>query len=91
MRHLFTIALVSLLLAPPAQAQNDVRFQVLGGDEALRDALIAASRLQAVTDEEDSASQDIVAAARSDYARLLAVLYEQGYFGPDISLSLIHI
>lgn len=88
MRHLFTIALIFLLLAPPAQAQNDVRFQVLGGPDELRDALIAASRLQAVTDEEDSASQDIVAAARFDYARLLAVLYEQGYFGPDISITL---
>lgn len=88
MRHLIAIAFMTTLLSGAAQAQNDVRFEVLGGSDDLRAALIAVSRLQEVATEPDSASQDVLAAARADYRRLLAVLYERGYFGPDISIML---
>ncbi len=33
-------------------------------------------------------SQEIVAAAQADYARLLAILYDKGYFGPVINITL---
>lgn len=37
---------------------------------------------------EDGDRQDVYSAARADYARLLAVLYNEGYFGADISIRL---
>ena len=33
-------------------------------------------------------SQEVVAAAQADYGRLLAVLYDNGYFGPEITITL---
>ena len=33
-------------------------------------------------------SNEVVSAAQADYARLLAVLYGQGYFGPTVSIKL---
>lgn len=50
---------------------------------ALRDASLTAT---AVAEGEDE-RRDIVAAAQADYRRLLAVLFENGYFGPVISIT----
>ncbi|MEM7722195.1 MAG: BamA/TamA family outer membrane protein [Pseudomonadota bacterium] len=47
--------------------------------------------LRAPEDEEDGtvrSGQDIVAAARTDYGRLIGVLYEEGYFAPVIEIRL---
>jgi translocation and assembly module TamA len=38
--------------------------------------------------EQSPTSQEVVAAAQADYGRLLAVLYDQGYFGPVIKITL---
>ncbi|MFY0648785.1 MAG: BamA/TamA family outer membrane protein [Sulfitobacter geojensis] len=38
--------------------------------------------------EQNPTSQEVVAAAQADYGRLLAVLYDQGYFGPAITITL---
>jgi translocation and assembly module TamA len=38
--------------------------------------------------ETPPSSQEIVSAAQADYGRLLAVLYDQGYFGPVIKITL---
>lgn len=38
--------------------------------------------------EEPLSSQEVVAAAQADYGRLLAVLYDEGYFGPVITIKL---
>lgn len=38
--------------------------------------------------ENAATSQEIVAAAQADYGRLLAVLYDAGYFGPVITIRL---
>lgn len=37
---------------------------------------------------EDAEPNEIVSSAQADYARLLSVLYDQGYFGPTISIKL---
>lgn len=87
MRRVITLCLVFCLAAMAAQAQNSVRFEAPGLSDDLRDALIVASRVQQVIAEDDRTAQDVVAAARSDYARLLSVLYEHGYFGPEISIT----
>ncbi len=38
--------------------------------------------------ETQPSSQEVVAAAQADYGRLLAVLYDNGYFGPVIEIKL---
>lgn len=38
--------------------------------------------------EAPPSSQEVVAAAQADYGRLLAVLYDEGYFGPIITITL---
>lgn len=87
--HRLPILLLSaaaLTLTGPVRA--DVTLEVTGASEELREDLIAASRLMAIDDPAALPAQDVIASARSDYSRLLAVLYEQGYFGPEISIRL---
>lgn len=47
-------------------------------------ALLAEQTIEGAT----PTSQELVAAAQADYARLLAVLYDNGYFGPVIQITL---
>jgi translocation and assembly module TamA len=81
---LLTVA--ALTFAGPVRA--DVTLHVVGADSDLQDSLTAASRLMAIEDPAALPGQDVIASARSDYARLLAALYERGYFGPEISIRL---
>jgi len=74
-------------MAGPALAEANLRLDAGNAPDDLRAALQAASRAQAISATPGTPAQDIVAAARSDYARLLAVLYEFGYFGPEISIT----
>ena len=79
-------AAILLTLAGPARA--DVTLDLTAGNGALEDDLRAAARLLDLEDPASQPAQDVIAAARADYARLLAVLYEAGYFGPDVSIRL---
>ncbi len=65
----------------------DVNFRTSGGDEALDARLQASSLVTAAKAEGTTEGQDIVAAAQSDYKRLIGVLYRAGYFGPTISIK----
>ena len=87
MRRPLALSVSLCLMAGAVLAQTPMQFQVAGASDDLRAALVAASRTQAISVDPESPAQDIVAAARSDYARLLAVLYEFGYFGPEISIA----
>lgn len=87
MRRPLALAALFCLTAGAALAQTALQFRTPGAPEDLRAALLAASRSQAISTTPDAPAQDVVAAARSDYARLLAVLYEHGYFGPEISIA----
>ncbi|QBY02028.1 outer membrane protein assembly factor [Rhodophyticola sp. CCM32] len=79
---------LSIALIVAGVAGAEVRFDMGDGSDDLRDALRAASLL-VTTDADDTATvQDRVAAARADYGRLLAVLYEYGYFGPTLSIRI---
>lgn len=80
--------LLSCVLLYPGIAGAEVAFDVPGGSDDLIDALRATSLLARTDAEEGTTIQDRVAAARADYARLLGVLYEYGYFGPVISIRL---
>ena len=79
---------VSLALSFNALAA-DLNLNVSGGDDDLRDTLLGGSLLAEQTAEDATPSaQELLAAAQADYARLLAVLYDQGYFGPEITIKL---
>lgn len=80
------LSAAALIVSGPARA--DVSLQVIGADSALQEDLTAASRLMAIEDPATLPAQDVIASARSDYSRLLAALYERGYFGPEISIRL---
>jgi len=73
--------------ALPTLAQ-EVNLSAPGADEELVDSLRANALLLQDTEEEVRTSQDIVAAARADYTRLLATLYQFGHFSPVVRISL---
>ena len=65
-----------------------MRLQAEAVPEAVREALRSASLTVEADAAEDSTVQDIVGAAQADYGRLVAILYENGYFGPVVSIAL---
>ncbi len=44
--------------------------------------------VEQTADDANPTPQEVVAAAQADYGRLLAVLYDNGYFGPVIKITL---
>lgn len=79
------LALVVCSIAGTAQAQN-VQLNAPGVDEDMTDRLRAASLLLQETEDVRTA-QDLVAAARADYGRLVAALYDAGYFSPVVRIN----
>ncbi|MCA8884555.1 MAG: BamA/TamA family outer membrane protein [Rhodobacteraceae bacterium] len=61
-------------------------------NEDRRDDLIklleAASLSYGALDEGTENAQDLYGRARSDYARMIAVLYSEGYYGPGVSIKI---
>jgi translocation and assembly module TamA len=82
----FALALFTSL-ALPAIAQ-DVDLRLADGDDGLRDRVSAASLLMQEPPEGGRSAQDILAAARADYARLTAALYDSGHFSPVVRIRL---
>ncbi len=70
-----------------AEAAGPVDFQVAGGPEDLTRLLRASSPLLSAERADRLDAQDLLAAARAEYAGLLAALYSRGYFGPVISVK----
>ncbi len=66
----------------------ETQFATPGADEALRDRLGRASAVLAARSHTETAVQDILAAALSDYRSLVQVLYDEGYFAPIVSIHL---
>lgn len=79
------LALVVCTLAGTAQAQN-IQLNAPGVDEDLTDRLRASSLLLQETEEARTA-QDLIAAARADYGRLVAALYDAGHFSPVVRID----
>ncbi len=82
------VALAAVLgWATPGQALDGFTFQTPGADKDLRSSLLGASLLVQSTDEKTpQGPQDLFAAARADYGRLLGALYAAGRYG-----GVIHI
>jgi translocation and assembly module TamA len=86
MRLLRSIILLLVVGAPPASAFETVGLSVSGGADDLRDTLIDSSLVVQARKDDVTDPQEVMAAARSDYARIISVLYENGFFGPTVSI-----
>ncbi len=76
---------VCLALGLGPAAALDVDLSVTGNAE-LEDELRGASLLLGPASEDLTAAQDVLAAARADYTRLVGRLYARGYFGPRVNI-----
>ncbi len=80
------IALLALSLMPGGAALATQVRLAFPEDADLRDALRGASLTATTVADGQTERRDVVAAAQADYRRLLAVLFENGFFGPVISI-----
>lgn len=88
LRNLSTLALIGLcLLSRPAMPLDRLDFQVQGSDAKVTEAVQAASLLQALQAQDQTDAQDLLAAARADYARILAALYAKGHYSAIIRIA----
>ncbi|WBL34709.1 autotransporter assembly complex protein TamA [Sinirhodobacter sp. HNIBRBA609] len=76
----------AVLVAQPGFALDQFSFEAPGAPEDLRELLRGASLSRDAYSAKKTEAQEIFAAARADYARLLGALYDQGYYGPTISI-----
>lgn len=82
------IGAVALCLAPFADAAEVTIKGVPQGSDLYASLAGGSLLIEQTSDEISPSSQEIVAAAQADYGRLIAVLYDQGYFGPVITITL---
>ena len=85
-RKVAAVALLGLGIAP-VQALDRLDIAVSGGSEDLKQAVEAASQLRTLQSEGQTEPQDLLAAARADYARILAAMYAKGYYSVDIRIQ----
>ena len=77
------------LVSASLVAATELELRGVSPDDPLYQTLRGGSLLSEQTAAETPPSaQDIVAAAQADYGRLLAVLYDAGFFGPVITITL---
>lgn len=76
---------ITFLFALLPAASN--AFELTVSTDALDAELRDVSLLSPLADATPVASvQDVIAAAQADYARLVGLLYDRGYFGPQVSI-----
>ena len=85
LKHSLFAALFGILLPFGAQAA-EVTFNAPQASEKFTDKLRSASLSLTTAAREDATAQDLLAAAQSDYARLIGVLYAEGYYGGVITI-----
>lgn len=85
--HFLARLILSAGLTFPAAAQ-EVSLAAPGADEDLVNRLRANALLLQEPEEGTRTPQDIVAAARADYARLVGTLYDFGHFAPVVSITI---
>ncbi len=79
---------VAFAFAMPGRAA-DLKINGIAEDTELYETLAGGSLLVEQTAEDANPStQEVVAAAQADYGRLLAILYDNGYFGPVVTITL---
>ncbi|WP_428928108.1 autotransporter assembly complex protein TamA [Marinibacterium sp. SX1] len=73
---------------PGLAAAFDAQLSMTDGPEKLEKRLSAASLAMSLSRDDDTrhTSSEILAAARADYGTLISLLYDAGYFGPEIHI-----
>ncbi|MBN8629219.1 MAG: BamA/TamA family outer membrane protein [Rhodobacterales bacterium] len=69
-----------------ARALDRLDIRVAGGSEELQAAVEAASQVRTLQGQGQTDPQDLLAAARSDYARILSALYAKGHYSVGIRI-----
>jgi translocation and assembly module TamA len=69
-----------------AYAQSEIRIATPGAPDDLRDALLASSLLFQADQQNTTDTEELLAAAQADYARLLGVLYANARYGGVINI-----
>lgn len=83
------VSVVAALLgfaAVQTHALDQLDFSVAGGSEVLTDAVKDASMVRSLQTQGQTEPQDLLAAARSDYARILAALYAKGHYSVTVRI-----
>jgi translocation and assembly module TamA len=75
------------LATAPAFALDRLDFVIPGAAEAVAEAVRAASLMQSMQSQGQTDPQDLLAAARADYGRILAALYAKGYYSAVIRIT----
>ncbi|MDM7931628.1 BamA/TamA family outer membrane protein [Tabrizicola sp.] len=89
LRILQAIAVIGLCLcAPQSWALEQLDFRVSGGDEAVAEAVRTASLVRSLQAQGQNVPQDLLAAARADYGRILAALYAKGHYSAVIQIKI---
>ena len=81
-------AALALILAAPVPALERLDFQITGASDALAKSVRASSLLLSQQADGQTDPQDLFAAARADYARILGTLYAEGYYSAVISIRI---
>ena len=84
-RFVVFLVAVAWLTALPVRAA-EVRLSAPQAPDKFADRLRAASLSLTTAKQEDGTAQDLLAAAQADYARLVGVLYAEGFYGGSISI-----
>lgn len=82
----FWLLLLILLGAGRTAAATEVVFRLPAGEEVLEAHLRKAALSVETAARPDATAQDILAAARADYARMVGTLYEAGRYGAVVSI-----
>ena len=81
-----SVTLLGLWSATTALSETGIFFNTPGAEDDLRDAVIASSLLRQAQRENVTDTQELLAAAQADYARLLGVLYSKARYGSVINI-----
>lgn len=66
----------------------DLQIRVAGDNDGLENTIRNSSLIQGSLREQRDTGQDVLAAARGDYARILGALYDEGYYSAIIYITL---
>jgi translocation and assembly module TamA len=72
--------------APLACMAQAFDFKIEISDPELTKSVKNASLLQQLSEADTSSGQDVIAAARADYERIVGAMYDDGYFSPVVSI-----
>lgn len=88
MKRSFLVAAAASVFCAPAIWAFDLSVSVEGGDDDLTKSVRAATLLRDLRNRDENSAQDILGAARADYARVVSALYENGFYGAEVSIKL---